>query len=280
MKKSLLFVCLLCISSLWASAQDFPAASPLAKFYQRVGLTDMEIEYSRPGMKGREIFGSLVPYGEIWRTGANAATKITFSTDVIVKEKKIKSGAYSVFTVPGKESFKFMLNTDAEASTGSYDAGKNVIELEVPVQKASELQQDLLFTFENVKKNSADLHFHWADVEFSIPIQVEVDAMVEENIKAKMSSGDVSYGYYNQAASYYLENKKDLKKAYEWSQKSVEMKPQFWNVLVYSQILAEMGNYEEAIKQAHLSKKLASEAGVDYYVKLNTENIKKWESKR
>lgn len=280
MKKSLLFLCLLCISSFVAQAQDFPATSPLAKFYQRVGLTDVEIEYSRPSINDREIFGGLVPYEKLWRTGANAATKITFSTEVNIQDKKIKSGSYSVFTIPGKDNFKFILNSDEKASTGTYDASKNVLEISVPVRRASSIQEQLLFTFENVSKNKAELHFHWADVEFFLPFSVEVDALVEENIKRKLNSGEANYGFYNQAASYYLENGKDLKNAYEWSRKSVDMSPQYWNVLTYSQVLAKMGKYEEAIKQAHLSRKLASEAGVDYYVKLNSENIKEWEAKK
>src|SRR5690606_10085307 len=121
-----------------AGAQTFPEPSPRAQTEQRVGLTQMEIEYSRPGVKDRVIFGELVPYGKLWRTGANATTTIRFSEDVTISGNKLKAGEYSIFTIPHEKRIKVIFNSDAEAREGSYDESRNAATIDVPLEDARE----------------------------------------------------------------------------------------------------------------------------------------------
>jgi len=162
--------------SLQVDAQDKPAASPLGKAYQRLGVTDVEITYSRPGVKGRDIFAAngLVPYGKLWRTGANLATKISFSTDVMVGGKKVKAGEYAVFSIPGKEEWTFILNTVTDqGGTGNYDEGKDALRITVPAQEYPGPVETMTFVFGNVKDTSADLAMIWENTAVMVPISVE-----------------------------------------------------------------------------------------------------------
>lgn len=158
------------------NAQSKPAASPLGKVYQRVGVTDVEVTYSRPGMKGRDIFatGGLVPFGKLWRTGANAATTISFSTDVMIGGEKVEAGEYSLFTIPGESKWTVMLNSEADLrGTGGYDAGKDVVRIEVEPMEFPLEVETMTFVFGNVKDTSADLNLIWANTAIAIPISVE-----------------------------------------------------------------------------------------------------------
>lgn len=260
-------------------AQELPAPSPYGEVMQRVGLTDVKVEYSRPGVKEREIFGGLLKWGSIWRTGANASTKISFSTDVTVGENSVKAGTYSVFTQLEEGTFVVMLNSDVNASEGSFKSENNVLEVKTKVQE-NEMVETLTITFANVKESSADLTFEWAKSTWSVPIKVEADEMAMNNIESKIKELENSYGTYNAAARYYLEHDKDLDQALAWSKKSVDMSAKFWNTVTLSKIYAAKGDYKNAIKVAEQSKALAEEAKYDAYIKMNEENIKAWKKKK
>jgi hypothetical protein len=162
--------------SLQVNAQDQPAPSPLGKVYQRVGVTDIEVTYSRPGVKGRTIFAAdgLVPFGKLWRTGANAATKISFSTDVTVGGKKVEAGDYAIFTIPDADEWIFILNTDAEQSgTGSYTEDKDAARIAVTPEEFPGPVETMTFVFANVKDTSADLLLVWENTLVRVPIEVE-----------------------------------------------------------------------------------------------------------
>ncbi len=157
-------------------AQDKPAPSPLGKVYQRLGVTDVEIVYSRPGVKGRTVFAAegLQSYGKLWRTGANAATTISFSTDVMVGGKKVAAGKYSVFSVPGAEKWKFMINSNAELrGTRNYDEAKNAVSLELTPTEYPSNVETMTFVFANVTDTSMDLMMFWEKTVLTIPITVE-----------------------------------------------------------------------------------------------------------
>ncbi len=256
-------------------AQDLPQPSPHATVSQRFGLTDVTIDYSRPGVKGRTIFGDLLPFDKLWRTGANSATKITFSTDVSINGETIAAGTYSIFTIPSKESWKVMFNSDANASTGEYDQMKNAMEISVKPFKG-EMTERLMFTFRNITDKSTEVQFNWASSAFKFTLTADPTAMAEKNIKAEMDKIDNAFGLYNSSARYYLDNKKDLDQALEWSKKSVEIKPMFWNVYTMSLIYEAKGDKANAIKAAEKSLKLAEEANYDVYIKLNQANLAKW----
>ena len=161
--------------SLQVNAQEQPAPSPLGKIYQRVGVTDVEMTYSRPGVKGRTIFADdgLVPYGELWRTGANMATTISFSTDVMVGGEKVKAGAYAVFTIPRQGEWTFILNTVTDqGGTGSYDEDKDALRITVPSQEYPGPVETMTFVFGNVKDTSMDLALIWENTMITVPISV------------------------------------------------------------------------------------------------------------
>ena len=258
-----------------ANAQELPAPSPYSELTQRVGLTDFTIMYSRPGVKDRTIFGELEAYGEVWRTGANASTKIEFSTPVTIAGKEIEAGKYSIFTIPGEESFQFILNSDLNASENSYDAEKNIMQAEIQAQKIDK-RESMLFYFDNLRNESATLVLEWENVHLSIPIQVSTDEQAMMNIESKMKELEGNFRAYNSSARYYLDNDKDLEQALAWSKKSVEIEEKFWNVYNLSLIYNKMGNKKEALKAANKSLELATEANYQPYVKMNKDNIAKW----
>lgn len=278
MKKFKLFMLAALTTVFSVQAQELPVPSPYAEVMQKVGLTDVKVEYSRPGVKERKIFGGLLKWGQVWRTGANASTKITFSTDATVGGEEIKAGTYSVFTRLEDGAFVVMFNSDVNASEGSFNADNNVLEAKAKVLE-SEMTETFTITFSNLTENTAELTFQWEKSKWSVPIKVEADEMAMKNIEQKIKEIENSYGAYNAAARYYLEHDKDLDQALAWSKKSVEISAQFWNTITLSKIYAAKGDYKNAIKVAEQSKALAEKANYDAYIKMNDENIKTWKKK-
>jgi hypothetical protein len=157
-------------------AQDKPAPSPLGKTYQRLGVTDVEVEYSRPGVKERTIFSAdgLVPYGKLWRTGANRATKISFSTDVMIGGKTVPAGTYAIFSIPGASEWTVIFNSNPDqGGTGNYEESKDVVRVTAAVQQLPFSVETFTIGFNNVKPTSADLLIYWDTALVSVPIKVE-----------------------------------------------------------------------------------------------------------
>jgi tetratricopeptide (TPR) repeat protein len=260
-------------------AQDLPQPSPKAMVMQTFGLTDVTIEYSRPGVKGREVFGDLVPFDQLWRTGANAATKITVSNDVMIGDKALKAGSYSIFTIPGKDSWKVMFNTDATASTGRYDEANNAVEIDVKPMEAPSTER-MMFSFRNVTDNTTDVQLNWATTAISFTMSADASAQAVKNIENEIAKIEGAYGVYNSSARYYYDNDLDIEKALAWSKKSVEIDAKFWNVYTLSLIQHKMGDTKAALKTAAQSLKLSEEANYGPYVKMNKENIAAWSAKK
>ncbi|NBB89561.1 MAG: DUF2911 domain-containing protein [Bacteroidetes bacterium] len=256
-----------------------PAPSPLAKMEQIVGLTEVHLEYSRPSAKGRTIFGGLVPYNKLWRTGANAATKVTFSEDVVIEGQELEAGSYALFTIPGENEWTIILNTDTEqGGTGNYDEEKDALRVTVKPQSLTEFVETFTIGINNITSSSATLNLRWENTEVIVPFTVYTDDQVEANIAAVMA-GPSARDYYN-AASYYLAEGKDPNQALVWINKHLEMdEPKFWTLLAKSKIQAEAGDLKGAIQTAEQSKKMAMEAGYDVYVKRNEDNIAMWKKK-
>jgi hypothetical protein len=268
------FSAIIAFAATTVSAQNFPSPSPLAKVSQVVGLTEIEVEYSRPAVNGRVIFGDLVPLGQIWRTGANSATKVTFEDDVNFAGKEVKAGTYALFTVPDDGGIKIMLNSNADqGGTGRYDNSLDVAEAKVPFTKVETKVERMRFTFENMTNKSADLVFAWDNMTFSVPIIVNSDAKAEANLKAKMAEFDGQYSFYNEAAAYYLAEGKDPNQALEWAQKSVEMSPKFWNTHTLAKAYKAVGDNAGAMSAAEKSMQLARDAEYMPYIKMNEEFI-------
>lgn len=277
MKKLSLLVTF-CLSAMMVWSQDVPVPSPYSEVMQRIGLTDVKIEYSRPGVKDRQIFGGLEAYGEVWRTGANAATKITFSTEANIGGQEIKPGTYSIMSVPGQESWEVMLNSNTKVTESSYNADLNVVSFQVEAEK-SEMTETMEFTFQNVTKTSADLVFKWENVSWTVKIKVESQKLAKQNIEKAIKDLDNAYDVYYTSAKYYLDEKIDNNKALEWAKKSVEIQEKFWNVYTLSLCYEAVGDKKMAIKTAEKSLALSKEANYAPYIKRNEDNIAKWSKK-
>ncbi len=274
-KKKTIIALSLSILSFGLIAQDLPQPSPFASVMQRVGLTDVTLEYSRPGVKDRTIFGGLEAYGEVWRTGANSATKITLSTDATIGGAALEAGTYSILSIPGESEWKIMFNSDLNVQEGSYDEEKNIAVITVKSDDC-ENRESLLFYFDQVKNASAVLVFEWEKTRLSIPVEVKSREMAMENIKKELDAIEQPFRAYNSSARYYLSENIELEKALEWSKKSVAANEKFWNVYTLSLIYEAMDNKKMAIETAKKSMQLSEEAKYMPYVKMNKENIEKW----
>ena len=279
MKKIILLICLVAFVTTNAQIKT-PAPSPSQKIEQKVGLTDVTLEYSRPLMRGRVIFGGLVPYDKIWRTGANANTKITFSEDVEVGSTKLKAGTYAIYTKPNPNTWEVYFYSDANnwGTPQKWDDSKVAATIKAEVQPMPMKIQSFTMTFDDVDKDSANLGMLWENVYVSVPIKVDTDTKVLADIEKVMSGP--SAGDYYAAAVYYLESGKDINQAKKWIDKAVEMrKDAFWFYRQQSLIYAKSGDKKGAIKAAKTSLKMAEKAGNEDYVALNKKSLAVWEGK-
>ena len=255
-----------------------PQPSPLQKIEQIVGLTDITVEYSRPGVKGRTIFGDLVPFNEVWRTGANGNTKITFSTDVTIDGNKIEKGSYTIFSVPTEKSWDIVIYEETKSGTPKkLDETKIVAKMNVPTQNIPMVIETFTISFDDMTTNAAVLGIMWENTYVGFKIETPVEEIVTKQITTVMN-GPSANDYYA-AAVYYLENGKDIKKAQTWIDKSVEMmsdSPKFWVLRRQALIHAKAGDKKGAIKAAKESLKLAEKAENAGYIKMNTESLKEW----
>ena len=256
-----------------------PQPSPLGKISQRVGLTDIDIAYSRPGVKGRTIFGELVAFGKIWRTGANSNTKITFSSDVMMDGQSLKAGSYGLYSIPNKDTWEIIFYSEADKNGVPRDWNDNKIAAKTSVKVGSMPMNIETFTiaFNDVTSTSTIIGLLWEKTYVGIKIEVPTDQMVSTTIDAVMAASPKAGDYYN-AAIYYSQQDKDLKKANEWMEKAMSMieKPGFWQLRQQSLIYAKIGETEKAIATAKKSLEGAKAAKNEAYIKMNSESLKEW----
>ncbi|MDQ3141881.1 MAG: DUF2911 domain-containing protein [Bacteroidota bacterium] len=275
MNKLLIFFLCLCSSILGAQIQT-PAPSPLAKIDQKVGLGNIIIEYSRPSMKNRKIFGDLVPYNKLWRTGANMATKVTFSEDITVEGKSLAKGTYALYSIPTEDKWEIIFYADAtQAGTPkTYDLTKEAVKVSVSSELLPYTFETFLIDVNEIKSDAATINLIWENTMVPIKLKFDVDAKVLKTID-KVLAGPASDDYY-QAARYYYDNQKDMNVALGWIQKANAMEAKFWKLRMEALILAKLGRKTEAIEAAGKSKTMAIIEGNDEYVKMNDESIKEW----
>jgi len=259
-----------------------PQPSPKATVEQRVGLTDISIEYSRPGVRGRTIFGDLVPFGKTWRTGANSNTKITFSSDISIEGQTLKAGSYGLYTVPNENSWEIMFYAESDNSgvPRDWDNAKIVAKTSVEVYSMPMNVETFTITFDDVSSTSAVIGLLWEKTYVGIKFEVPTDKLVSETIDAVMAASPEAGDYYN-AAIYYRQQDIDIKKANEWMEKAMSLteKPAFWQLRQQSLIYAKMGNIEKAIAVAEKSLELSKAAENEAYVKMNTQSLTEWKTK-
>ena len=280
----IIFTLLLLTVNLSFSQINTPRVSPASEVEQMVGLTEIEIEYSRPSMRGREVFGNLVPFGKVWRTGADNSTKISFDTDVIISGKTIQSGTYSIFSIPNKESWEIILYSDVELWGVPRDWSENKIVFssmfDVKKLKKSNTVETFTISFNDLTNNDVNMNITWENTSVDIKIEVPTRSMVESDINKVLSDNPKSSDYYA-AAVFYRQENINLDKALEWMNKAIEMNesPRFWQYRQQSLIMAANDKFADAVDAAKKSLNLAIEADNQDYIKMNRESIAEWSKK-
>lgn len=230
---------------------EFPAPSPAATVKQKVGLTDVEIIYSRPGVKGREIFGSMIPFGEVWRTGANAATRVSFSTDVMLEGAKLTAGSYELFTVPGKTEWTVIVQKLPEkASWGAYAYKPENDTARVTVKPAMLAKPVETFTIglSDLTDTGAVLFLEWEKTRVPVKLTVDTVGIITPKIKEAIAAGgDKTWNFYYGAASLLFNNGGDMEQALAWTNESIKLRAGFpGTLLLKTRILAKLGRDAEA----------------------------------
>lgn len=267
-----------------AQALKTPQPSTTQKISQEFGIGTIDLSYSRPNSKGRKIFGDLVPFGKLWRTGANTATRLKFSNDVTFAGQPLKAGEYSLFTMPNQQSWTIILNTDAKVKgVFEYKKEDDVLTATVPSEDMVKMPvaklkkgeaapvvkglETFTMQFANITNTSCELHIMWENTAVKIPITVNIDGDVMKQIDKLMNVD--SKPYFN-AAVYYADNGKDLNQALTWFNKAEEMNPKaYWVKYQKAKCLQKLGKKAEALETSKLSSVLAKEADNQDYVKLN-----------
>jgi len=279
MKKIITSLCLLIFTFSMNAQIKTPAPSTFQKTEQIVGLTNITLEYSRPNVKGRKIFGGLEDYGKVWRTGANENTKLTFSTDFMVDGKTIKAGTYALYTIPREENWDIILYSDATnwGTPRVWDETKIAAKTTVTAQQMPMLIETFTITFDDITNNSAVLGILWENTYVGLKFETATDKMVSKNIENVMNGPSANDMY--AAAVYYLQANKDIKKAQTWIDEAVKMTsdaPKFWYLRQQSLIHAKAGNTKGAIAAAKASLKYAEKANNTGYIKMNKASLKEW----
>lgn len=262
-----------------ANAQiETPQPSPFSKIEQKVGLTDVTLEYSRPSMRGREVFGNLVPFGKMWRSGANKNTIITFSNPVKIDGQDLKAGSYSIFITPSATSWDVVFYSDTEnwGTPGKWDDSKVAAKTTVKTGEMPMKVETWTMTFDSLTNSSAELGFLWDNTYASVKFDVPTDAAVTAAIEKTMA-GPTANDYYASAV-YYMQEGKDLDKSKMWMDKAMSMvkEPAYWQLRQQSLLYAKMGDTKNAIATAKKSLEGAKENKNADYVKMNEDSLKEW----
>lgn len=274
--KFLSFVALSTFTSLVATAQlKTPAPSPLQTLKQDFALSSVTLDYSRPSAKDRTIFGGLVPYNKVWRTGANAATQITFGEDVTFGGKAVKAGKYALYTIPKEGKWDVMLYSDLTlgGNVSKYDESKEVVRVAAKNSQMTGKIETLTMQFQNVTDNTMDLELRWENTRVLVPIKADIDEKIMKSIENSVLKDNRPYF---QAANYYYNNDKDMGQALEWTNKALDQNPNaFWIQALKARIQLKQNDKKGAATTAQKVINLASEAQNDDYVKIGKDLLKK-----
>ena len=275
--KKLIYLLALSLSTTALAQVQTPQPSPSSKLYQTVGLTEVTVEFSRPSVRGRDIMGALVPFGELWRTGANKNSVISFSDAVTFGDQELAAGSYAIYTRPGKEQWEVFFYTETEnwGNPAEWDAAKVAATVEVAPTTGKNIESFSIW-ISNLHNNGATLNIGWADtqvsLDFGVPTVAKATASINEALK-----GEPKHRDYYSAAVYYLQEGQDLNQAKAWIEKAIEGKDDaYWYFRQYSLILEGLEDVDGAIAAAKQSLALAETAGNPDYVRMNKEAIAKW----
>ena len=276
MKKTILSLTLALVT-LCASAQLLPKPSPSGTVTQVVGATEISLDYSRPGVKGRKIFGELLPFGELWRLGANSATTLTTANDLKFGNNVLKAGSYALFATPKADgTWEIAFNTDTKQSgTADYSAAKDVFRLTAKVEENS-FTETLFIGFDKVGESGASVVILWENARVELPFTVNTKEVALKNIDEAIKKGENLGDVYYNAANYHFSSLQDNKQALKYVEKSLKLKENFRNVFLKARILEKSGKKKEAISLAKDALKLAEAAGSKGYAGFISSTLEAW----
>jgi len=263
---------------------QMPQPSPTSEIKQNIGLMEATITYSRPSARERKIFGDLVMYNELWRTGANASSKLNLSDEVTINGQKIPAGTYALYSIPTKEEWTIILNKNTELwGIDGYDQSEDLVRFEVKSSASDNFIETFTMNFTDLTYNSANVKLAWENTVVYFKIETDVDSKVLASIEKTMSGEPKPQDYY-QAASYFLSQNKSLGQALNWTNTAINMYEKeernvFWMYHLKAKIQAAMNLYEDAIATANISIEKAEEAGNKDYVRMNQKFIEEWNEK-
>lgn len=244
-----------------------PAPSPLQTLKQAFALSDITVEYSRPGAKGRVIFGDVVPFGKVWRTGANSTTKITFGDDVKIEGNDVKAGTYGLYSVPNKDSWEIMLYKDLTlgGNVAEYKKEDEVLRFTVKPSALTEKVETFEINVTDITSTSAYVELSWEKTRVAFKVTTEIDSKIMKTIESTVIKDNKPYF---QAATYYYDNDKDLKQALEWADKAFVANPKaYWIAMLKAKIQFKMKDLKGATATAEIAKALATADQDDAYIK-------------
>ena len=267
------------LASCALQAQDLPQASPKGVVSQVVGLTNVTIEYSRPSVKGRKVFGDLVPFGQVWRTGANLCTIIKVDGPIMVEGQKLEAGEYSIFTIPGESVWQVIFNKSTELwGEGDRKEEEDVLTVKVPSTQVKYPVETFTISFSDVNDDKATMDLSWENLRASVGLHADATEKALANIKEAMGSEKADFRTYHSSARFLVDRKLMPEQALAWAQQSVKMESRFWNVYTLALALHANGMTKEAVEQAEECKRLATEAKYEAYVTMADEKLKEWGS--
>ncbi len=273
LRKTMLFaLAFCCIATVNAQTIKTPAPSTTQTIKQDFGVGTVELSYSRPNVKSRKVFGDLVPFGQVWRTGANGATTLTFSEEVMIGGTKVPAGKYGLVSIPDKNEWTYILTKQLDVtSPGAYKEANDVVRVKAKPVTIAYPQETLTMQFANVKPSSIDLMLMWDNQVVTLPITADVDTKIMAQIDNAVNKDNRPYF---QSAMYYLENGKDINKALSWFDKAIEQQPNaYWIHHQRANALVKLGRKEDAKKTAQKSMDLAKQQNNMDYVRLNEKLI-------
>jgi hypothetical protein len=257
-----------------ANAQiKMPAPSPTQIITQDFGLGKIKLTYSRPSIKGRVVFkeeSELAPLGKVWRTGANASTKIRFTDPVTIGGKALDSGTYAIFSIPGKTEWTIIINKDSKNWGTQYTEADDIFRFTMPADKLKETIETFTMQFANIKQESCELHLMWGNTLVIIPIIIHIKDRIEAQIEKALGADNVSPNVYSAAATFYYEWNKNLNKALANVTKATAANPKSPTLFILkAKIEKDLGDKVSAKADAQKGVSLAIESKNDDYIRMS-----------
>jgi hypothetical protein len=276
MKNFVKILFLICLSFSMKAQISTPAPSPSATVTQVVGLATVSVEYSRPSLKGRKMMGSaLVPFGQVWRTGANKVPNLKLSHDVTIEGNKVPAGTYGIFTIPNAKEWTIILSKN-EKQWGAYEykQAEDLLRFTVKSEDLKKSEEHFTMEITDFTPTTAKLAIRWEKTQVKFTIAHDPDVIIMADINAKMAGSDIKSDTYYDAANYYFENNKDLNQALIWANKLVDMSKEYWVYIVRANIAAKLGKCDIAIQDGTVGLALAEKAKDAAYIAKYTKLLK------